>query len=243
MSINIFNIHIKMKVLLLLLAGYAYAACPSPCVPAPSQSAYMLNGTCDSETKDGSTVCDGASIEISADSSSRFGIPISVASDAIYSDVYLSFTSAANSSANATVRIMIESEGTMYQCGSNSTNTPSNATVVEWVVPEFVVGQVYSTPDLSVLANSVSGCAEALVFVLEGLPESGSRKVQSYETLSNATKLAFDVNCLPQEAENVTNSLPVEEQKSAPSGVLAFGITFGSIIAVLGGVVICISLY
>ena len=181
-----------MKLLLLLLAAGARAACPSSCSVITDSPVFLPNGTSDTYV-DGTEDCTSSTIDLAA--TATFSFPVAFAANTIFSNTVIQFTAAVNGTTNSTISIKVENEGLVHECGLNATRTFTNDTVVEWVVPPFVAGQTYSTPDLSSLINSLSGCPEAFVFVLEG-PSSG-RIVNAYETLANSTSLIVNGACPP----------------------------------------------
>lgn len=197
---------LKMKLLLLLLAAGARAACPSSCSVITGSPVFLPNGTSDTYV-DGTEDCTSSTIDLAA--TATFSFPVAFAANTIFSDTVMQFTAAVNGTTNSTISIKVENEGLVHECGLNATRTFTNDTVVEWVVPPFVAGQTYSTPDLSSLINSLSGCSEAFVFVLEG-PSSG-RIVNAYETLANSTSLIVNGACPP----SAPSTPSVEESESS----------------------------
>lgn len=195
-----------MKLLLLLLAAGARAACPSSCSVVTDTAVFLPNGTSDTYV-DGTEDCTSLTIDLAA--TATFSFPVAFATNTIFSDTVIQFTAATNGTTNSTISIKVENEGLVHECGLNATRTFTNDTVVEWVVPPFVAGQTYSTPDLSSLINSLSGCSEAFVFVFEG-PSSG-RIVNAYETLANSTSLIVNGACPP----SAPSAPSVEESESS----------------------------
>ena len=193
-----------MKILLLLLAAGARAACPSSCSVITDSPVFLPNGTSDIN---GTEDCTSLTIDLAA--TATFSFPVTFAANTIFSNTVIQFTAAANGTTNSTISIKVENEGLVHECGLNATRTFTNDTVVEWVVPPFVAGQTYSTPDLSSLINSLSGCSESFVFVLEG-PSSG-RIVNAYETLANSTSLIVNGACPP----GAPSAPSVEESESS----------------------------
>lgn len=195
-----------MKLLLLLLAAGARAACPSSCSVIADSPVFLPNGTSDTYV-DGTEDCTSLSIDLAA--TATFSFPVAFAANTIFSNTVIQFTAAVNGTANSTISIKVENEGLVHECGLNTTRTFTNDSVVEWVVPPFVAGQKYSTPDLSSLINSLSGCSEAFVFVLEG--SSSGRIVNAYETLANSTSLVVNGACPP----SAPGAPSVEESESS----------------------------
>lgn len=207
-----------MKLLFLLLAAGARAACSSSCLAITDATVFLPNGTSDIYADDGVEDCTSLTIDLAA--TATFSFPVAFAANTIFSNTFIQFTAAVNGTADSAISIKVESEGLVHECGLNATRTFTNDTVVEWVVPPFVAGQTYSTPDLSSLINSLSGCSEAFVFVLEG-PSSG-RIVNAYETLANSTSLIVNGACPP----GPPSASSTEESESSEEGLNTIEIIF-----------------
>jgi hypothetical protein len=222
-----------LYVTLLALAGAARATCLASCAAITDHAIYTANGTGDFSTTSEVDTCDGASVDLSSTDTAVFGFAIADdlwAMAHTFSSSTIRFKADINQTGDAELKIRIEEQGAAHTCNTTSplNLTVSNETSVSWTVPNFTAGEYYSTPDLSSLLNSLTVCPTYVVFRFESLYGNGTaeadRKVVSFETLANATRLTLNAAC----PAGTTGVAATDAASTSPDNTVAIGVGAGA---------------
>jgi hypothetical protein len=236
-----------------LLATSVRATCIGSlanCTDISSHSIYVGTGNDDFYTDlnanntPGNTIvtCNQSWIDLSSGDLATFGFVIASDlwfEDHVFSSSIIRFKAFENATNTSMVKIRIEEQGVAQSCGSLSNFTLLNQSVT-WTIPSFVKDEYYSTPDLSPLLNALSVCPTYVVFRFESFYDNetawGSRKIESYESNVNATRLTLNAAC-PTTTTGVATTGTTTSDSTSPAELtlaerigLWTGVTVGALI-------------